>query len=158
MKIGELNQRQVAVLNRMLTGLPKKIRNKILREELRKAAKTLIAPSKAATPVRTGKLRKSVKVRSVKNAKGTKAANKSIQFAVGYSDKNFQGDTFYGSFLEFGWRVGKRQSKAKKAIDTRKKIPGRRMLGKVAEAKGPALLASTGSRILLRIQQEAKNG
>jgi len=148
-----INQRQVNTLKRMLTGLPKKIRNKILREELRRAAKTLIAPSRTATPVRTGQLRKSVKVRSVKSR-----GNKAIQFGVGYSGKNFQGDTFYGSFLEFGWKVGKRPSRASKALDTRKKIPARRMLGKVAESKGPALLSSAANRIIIRIQQEAKNG
>jgi hypothetical protein len=154
----QLNPRQVARIERMLRTLPTKIRNKILRQEMRKEAKTLVAPAKAATPIQTGRLRKSVKVRALKNAKGTKAANRSIQIGVGYSNKNFQGDTFYGSFLEFGWKLGKRPSRASKATDNRRQIPGRRMLGKVAEQYGPGLLTRLANAIGLRIQQEARNG
>lgn len=148
----QLNARQVDKVNRMLLTLPKTIRNKILRQELRKFGKELVAPSKAATPVATGKLRKSVKVRAQKRSRS------SIGVVVGYSEKPFTGDTFYGAFLEWGWRLGKRPSKAGKANDTRPTIPGRRMLGKVAEARGPGLLSRLAVAIGLRIQREARNG
>jgi HK97 gp10 family phage protein len=149
----QLDAKQVAKIERMLLRLPKGIRNKILRQELRKGAKTLVPPSKSATPVETGKLRRSVKVRAVKRSR------KSVGVLVGYNDKAYAGDTFYGSFLEWGWRQGKRPSRAirGKAGDTRKEIPGRRMLGKVAEAKGPALLDSVIKQIAQRIEAEARN-
>ena len=148
----QLNQRQVEKINRMLLTLPKSIRNKILRQELRKFGKELVSPSKAATPVRSGKLRKSVKVRAQKRTRS------SVGVVVGYSEKPFTGDTFYGAFLEWGWRIGKRPSRAAKSVDNRKQVPGRRMLGNVAEAKGPGLLSRLASSVGLRIQKEARNG
>jgi hypothetical protein len=148
----QLNARQVDKINRILLTLPKSIRNKILRQELRKFGKELVAPSKAATPVRSGKLRKSVKVRAQKRTRS------SVGVVVGYSEKPFAGDTFYGAFLEWGWRIGKRPSRAAKANDNRPQVPGRRMLGKVAEANGPGLLSRLAVAIGLRIQREARNG
>ena len=149
----QLDAKQVAKINRMLTALPKKIRNKILREELRKGAKTLLPASKAATPARTGKLRRSVKVRAVKRSR------KAVGVLVGYNDKAYAGDTFYGAFLEWGWKQGKRPSRAVQggASDNRKEIPGRRMLGNVAEAKGPGVLDAVINQIASRIQTEARN-
>lgn len=149
----QLDAKQVAKINRMLTALPKKIRNKILREELRKGAKTLLPASKAATPARTGKLRRSVKVRAVKRSR------KSVGVLVGYNDKAYAGDTFYGAFLEWGWKQGKRPSRVVRggASDNRKEIPGRRMLGNVAEAKGPGVLDAVITQIASRIQTEARN-
>ena len=149
----QLNPRQMAAINRMLLTLPKKIRNKILRQEMRKEAKALVAPSKAATPVRTGLLRKSVKVRAQKRTRS------SLGVLVGYSEKAFTGDTFYGAFLEWGWQLGKRPSKriAGTSADTRKKIPGRRMLGKVADKFGPSLLTRLANAVYSRIVTEARN-
>jgi HK97 gp10 family phage protein len=149
----QLDAKQVAKINRMLTALPKKIRNKILREELRKGAKTLLPASKAATPARTGKLRRSVKVRAVKRSR------KAVGVLVGYNDKAYAGDTFYGAFLEWGWKQGKRPSRTVRggASDNRKEIPGRRMLGNVAEAKGPGVLDAVINQIASRIQTEARN-
>jgi HK97 gp10 family phage protein len=147
----QADPRQIGKIRSMLINLPKKIRNKILREEMRKAAKTLVAPAKAATPVLSGKLRKSVKVRAAKKLK------QSIGVTIGYSEKPFTGDTFYGAFLEWGWRIGKRPSRAKRATDTRTQVPGRRMLGNVAESKGPGLLSRLIVAIGLRIQREARN-
>lgn len=146
------NKQQMESIKRMLLQLPKKIRNKILRQELRAAAKKLVAPSKAATPVRTGKLQKSVKVRAA-----TKRG--SVAMRVGYGEKNFTGKTFYGAFLEWGWRVGKRPSKrlAGTELDKRPKIEGREMLGKVAEKKGPELLDGLIKSISARLEVEAKN-
>lgn len=147
-----LDKKQTQAVKRMLAQLPKKIRNKIFRQELRKSAKKLVAPSKAATPTRTGKLKKSVKVRA-SNKKG------SIGIRVGYGEKSFTGETFYGSFLEFGWRVGKRPSKnvAGTDSDKRTKVPGKRMLGKVAEKEGPALLDAAVASIAKRVIEEARN-
>ena len=150
----QLNPRQVARIERMLRTLPKTIRNKILRQEMRREAKTLVAPSKAATPVKTGKLRKSVKVRAQKRSR------KGIGVFVGYSDKPFVGDMFYGAFLEWGWRIGKRPNKkiAGTSADKRKQVPERRMLGNVADKYGPGLLTRLANAIGNRVQQEARNG
>ena len=149
----QLNQQQVARVRRMVEQFPKKIRNKILRQELRKAAKTLVAPSKAATPVQTGKLKRSVKVRAVKRSR------KAIGVVVGYSDKAYTGQTFYGAFLEWGWKAGRRVSRSKNrtAPDTRTEIPGRRILAGVAERRGPSVLDSAIAEIAKRVEAEARN-
>jgi HK97 gp10 family phage protein len=149
--IANLNMKQVAEIKRMLVSLPKKIRNKILRKVLRESAKQLVAPSKAATPVRTGKLRRSVKVRAQKRSR------KSIGVFVGFSDKAFTGDTFYGAFLEWGWRLGKRPSRADRDSDTRRKVEGRKMLTRVAESKGPGLLNRAAQQVAQMIESEARN-
>jgi HK97 gp10 family phage protein len=145
---------QVRALQRMLENVPKKLRNKILRQELRKGAKILVPPSKAATPVRTGTLRRAVKVRAQKRSQ------KSVGVFVGYSEKGFTGDTFYGAFLEWGWRGGKRLSAAQirsGRTDTRVKQPGRFFLTRVANRRGPAVLTSVIKAVSKRVETEAKN-
>jgi HK97 gp10 family phage protein len=161
---------QVRALQRMLENVPKKLRNKILRQELRKGAKALVPPSKAATPARTGKLRRAVKVRAQKRSQ------KSVGVFVGYSEKGFTGDTFYGSFLEWGWRGGKRKSgvevlggrkkrrftqeqrdTVQSANDSRVKQPGRFFLTRVATTRGPAVLNAVIKSVSQRIETEAKS-
>ena len=171
MILGQLNERQVDRIVKMLTGMPAKIRNKILRRELRNAAKKLKPPARSATPVASGKLRRSVKVRAAKRSR------KGIGVLVGYNDKPYSGDTFYGAFLEWGYRWGKRKSaktvlresrrrrrltdaqraQVKAENDTRKKIPGKYMLTKVADANGPAVLDQAIVAIGKAIQDEARN-
>jgi len=161
---------QVRALQRMLENVPKKLRNKILRQELRKGAKILVPPSKAATTVRTGTLRRAVKVRAQKRSQ------KSVGVFVGYSEKGFTGDTFYGAFLEWGWRGGRRKSgkevlggrkkrrftqeqrDAVQAVnDSRVKNPGRFFLTRVANRRGPAVLTSVIKAVSKRVETEAKN-
>ena len=171
MILGELNARQVDRIVKMLTGMPAKIRNKILRRELRNAAKKLKPSARSATPVASGKLRRSVKVRAAKRSR------KGIGVLVGYNDKPYSGDTFYGAFLEWGYRWGKRRSaktilresrrrrrltdaqraQVKAENDTRKKIPGKYMLTKVADANGPAVLDQAIVAIGKAIQDEDRN-
>jgi hypothetical protein len=147
-----VDEKQARAVDRMLKNLPKGIRNKILREELRKSAKSMVGPAKAATPLgETGRLRKSVKVRAMKRSR------KSVGVVVGYGDKSFSGTTFYGSFLEWGWRIGKRPSRANKATDTRKKVEGRFMLTRVAEKLGPGVISRALTAIGYRITVEARN-
>lgn len=155
--IATLDRKQVEAIRRMLVQLPRKVRNKVLRQELRKAAKELVAPSKAAVPVRTGKLRKSIKVRA---AKKPDVKRGTLGVTVGYSNKDFSGDAFYGSFLEYGWKIGKRPSAAGKRSgipDTRRKVPGKFYLWKVADRLGPALVTKATLAIAKRVEQEAKN-
>lgn len=94
----------------------------------------LIRPAKALTPKRSGLLRKSCKVRNVKKKNG------SVGVSIGYSAKDFTGEGFYGSFIEYGWKAGKRR-KGKESADSRKKIPGQFNLKKVAEQNGDAATA-----------------
>lgn len=102
-----------------LNLLPAKISRKILREESRKSAKDILLPeAKRVVPKQTGALKKSIKVRALKRSQLRTGVR------IGYSAKDFTGDTFYGSFLEYGWRVGKRsaaQLRAQSFFSKRKK-------------------------------------
>lgn len=88
-----------------LKRLPINIQRKVLREESRRTAKTILLPvARKRVPKQTGILRKSIKVRSLKRSRVRTGVR------IGYSAKDFVGDTFYGSFLEYGWRLGKRSA------------------------------------------------
>ncbi len=77
--------------------------NAALRKATRKAAKQIILPAvKAAIPVDSGELEDALQVRALKSKKGRVGAT------VGFPDPLFKGDTFYGGFLEFGWKNTKR--------------------------------------------------
>lgn len=131
-------------LLRNLKRLPVKIQRKILREESRKTAKAILLPvAKERVPKQTGALRKSIKVRALKRSTVRTGVR------VGYAAKDFAGDTFYGSFLEYGWRVGKRGGKSSE--DKRRKIDGKYHLKSVADSRGEkakdAFLKQSASRI-----------
>lgn len=57
------------VFRKALDGLGKKLRGKIVRQALRKGAKVFAAEVKAHTPVESGKMKASVKVRGGKRKK-----------------------------------------------------------------------------------------
>jgi hypothetical protein len=89
------------------------------------ANSVLIGPAKALTPKRSGRLRRSCKVRTLKKRSG------SVGVSVGYSDKEFTGDAFYGGFIEYGWKAGKKGTG----------IAGQFNLKKVADQNGEAATA-----------------
>jgi HK97 gp10 family phage protein len=73
--------------------------NAALRRATRRAARDLIMPQvKDAVPEDSGFLRDNIKTRAMKKAKGK------IGHTVGFPDPLFRGDTFYGGFLEFGFK------------------------------------------------------
>jgi HK97 gp10 family phage protein len=99
------------------------MQKKILRKGLRAGAKVMQDAAKALAPVRTGKLQSSVKVRSGKSKKGV------IKINVGIGAKDFQGETFYGGFVEWLHRIGKRS-----LGDARKVVPANPFMEKAFEA------------------------
>lgn len=73
--------------------------NAALRKATRKAAKNIILTAvQGAIPVDTGELEDALQVRAIKGKKGR------IGHTVGFPDPLFTGDTFYGGFLEFGFK------------------------------------------------------
>lgn len=101
---------QTANLLKALKQFPGKVQRKILVQESRKAAKTyLLGQAKNAVPKQTGALRKSIKVRALKRSRVR------VGVRIGMAEKDFTGETFYGSFLEYGWRVGKRSAEQLRA-------------------------------------------
>lgn len=103
-----------------------KTANQIVSKAARVSAKLHLLPqSKASTPVQSGALRKSTKIRAIKRKKN------SAGVSVGYADKDFTGDVFYGGFIEYGFRVGDR-----KLGNSRTQVKGQGNLRKVAQANG----------------------
>lgn len=100
--------------------------NQLVGKAARVAAKAhLIKPAKAAMPMASGQLRKATKIRSIKRRRDSAGVQ------VGFSEKDFVGDQFYGAFQEYGFRVG-----PLRLGDARTKIAGRGMLRKVADQHG----------------------
>jgi HK97 gp10 family phage protein len=87
-------------LQRALQQLESKTRARFARQGMRKGMKLVLAEARAKAPVRTGRLKKSLRIKA---AKRRKKATISIRLAAGEGD--FKGDTFYGSFLEYGYHA-----------------------------------------------------
>lgn len=84
-------------LLKKLKTLEPKIAKKVLRQSLRAGAKIIQTAAKAKAPVKSGQLRKAIKVRAQKRTRrGTIGVNVSV------GEKDFAGEVFYGSFIEFG--------------------------------------------------------
>lgn len=72
--------------------------NGAMRKALKEAVTDIVLPQVLdLIPVDTGELEEQVKVRAIDRSRGK------IGFAVGFKDPLFQGDTFYGGFIEFGF-------------------------------------------------------
>lgn len=135
-------------LNRKLAALT----NQQAREAIKKAARPALKPclqtARRVAPKRSGKLRRSIKIRAIARSRSRIGA----RVTTSASDNVYSGKTFYGGFQEWGWRVGKRTSNADFGADkgkrrtiaqrlqatarnnTRKKIPGLNFLKKSANS------------------------
>lgn len=89
----------------LLATIERKFVRRTVNRGLRRTAKILRAVALPATPRKTGRLRRAVKVRRLRNAPRGQAA-----VAVIIGRKWFAGATFYGAFVEWGHGVGKRSS------------------------------------------------
>lgn len=76
---------------------PKSI-NDELRKAIRDALKEIVLPQvKDLIPVDSGELEDAIRVRAVKRSRSA------LGYWVGFPEPLFQGDTFYGGFIEFGF-------------------------------------------------------
>lgn len=93
----ELELKGVAETVGKLLTFPKKQATKAIRKGLRAGAKVMTAAVKAATPVRSGALRRAIKTRAMKRSRNKIGVRTTIG-AEGF----YKGKTFYGAFVEFG--------------------------------------------------------
>lgn len=91
-------------LEKKLKELPKGIRNKVIRQSLRAGAKIVHTETKAQAPVDSGLLKSALKVRAAKRSRKRIAVN------VQTKDGDYKGETFYGAFVTYGHRLGKRSA------------------------------------------------
>ena len=123
-------------LERKLKTLPTRVRNKVVRTALRDGAKIVQAETKSLAPVQTGLLKKSLKVRAMKRKKGRIGIN--VQMGAG----DYKGETFYGAFVEYGHKLGKRTNGIKRAQkkgaavgDSRPMVPGQHFMERAFDNK-----------------------
>lgn len=82
-----------------LAKLSVRVQRKSLRKALRAGAKVVLPVAKAKAPVATGALRDSIKVRSAGRMKRGR-----VGMLVETSEGNFQGKTYYGGPVEYGYK------------------------------------------------------
>ncbi len=128
-------------LIRKLKRLAKKDAKAIIRKATRQAAKIIAPRAKELAPKgpkskdhSPGQLRRAIKVRSMKRSRSR------IGAVVSMGDKSFAGDTYYGSFQNWG---------AKKA-----NIPAIEFLDRAAKQKGKQ--AGKKARDIIRRELEAR--
>jgi HK97 gp10 family phage protein len=109
-------------LLRKLRELPKKLENEIIDAALYDGGLPMLDRAKSLVPVDTGKLRDSLKIVTAPRRKNSHLVR------VGTDAGDYAGETFYGSFIEYGYKRGARKShrkmtEAQKAADTRPAVP-----------------------------------
>lgn len=101
---------------------------RIVRKVMREGAKVIQRESVALAPRKSGLVARSIKVRAGFRKKGT------FRYQVIIGAQNFQGDSFYGAFLNFGHKIGKRGSSK-----PRKQVAGSEWLNRAFHNKAPQL-------------------
>jgi HK97 gp10 family phage protein len=92
-------------LDRLLAALTPKLQKKISKDATKKAAKDIVLPeAKSRVPEDTGDLADSLVVRVVKRSRTR------IGHMVTTKDGFYEGDQFYGAFIEFGTKERKHKS------------------------------------------------
>lgn len=136
-------------LIRKLERLEKKDARRAIRRGSRAGIKIVTAAVKAAAPVgATGQLRKAIRTRAAKRSRRFIGAV--TRLGEGY----FKGETFYGSFQEFGWHSGKRRGKGKP--DNRKWIEGKHFMEEAAKRVGKTAGDVAIRQMRFEIEQAAK--
>lgn len=72
--------------------------NAEMRKATHEAVKEIVLPAVLdLIPVDTGELEDAIKIRAIKRSRGK------VGYYVGFADPLFQGDSYYGGFIEFGF-------------------------------------------------------
>jgi hypothetical protein len=123
-----------------------KTANQLVTKAARQSAKTyLLKPSKAAMPTRTGQLKKATKVRSMKRSR------RGAGVRVGFGEKDFVGDQFYGAFQEYGYRRG-----ARALGNSRQQVDGKKMLTNIAKKYGKQAAEYAARLIAIGLEKIAR--
>jgi HK97 gp10 family phage protein len=94
---------------KLLTGPQAK---EAIRKASRLAAKPVADAIKQLAPVESGRLKRSIRVRSIRRSRvriGSRVTTSKL-------DSVYQGKTFYAAFIEFGRKTGKRKSENRREI------------------------------------------
>ncbi len=86
-------------LNAKLARLSSKDAKALIRRAARPALKPVLGESRRLSPKREGTLRRSLAIRAIKRSR------RQVGARVTTKEGLFQGATFYGGFIEWGWRT-----------------------------------------------------
>ncbi len=134
-------------LAELLLKLPDSIARPAVKKGTRAGQKIIARATKRLAPRRTGRLVSSIKVKAMKRRRGRVGAV--VVTGKGF----FQGDTFYGAFLEFGWFAGKRRGGRKSRQSSHIELGHRKVEGKhfmERAARGKARSAGVVATAVIR--------
>lgn len=131
-------------VNKLLRALPGKVAKRVIGKAMKAALKPVQAASKANAPVKTGQLRKAIRVLAGRSRGGR------IVYKVVMGKGDFVGDEFYGSFQEYGWKTGKRGSSGRKVV------PGKHFMKRAFDATKDRAKADCEAAILAGVEKEAR--
>ena len=135
-------------LRRNLATLEPRVAKKVIRRALRAGSKIILDRAKATSPVLTGALRNSLRVRAM-----TRMRKSVLGMKVVTGKGFFTGETFYGAFVEFGHKIGSR-----KLGDQRKDVPGKHFIQEAAETMTSRVGSQVSKDIAAGIEAEWKHG
>ena len=129
-----------------LTGLGGRVAKKVVGQALRAGAKVVHEAAVASVPRRSGTFAGSLRVRSMRRRGG-------VGMRVRTQEGWYRGDAFYGAFVEFGHKVGRRPTTG--SADARRVIPGRHDIEKAAERVAPAATDAIADTLAAGIERES---
>ncbi|QDV24383.1 HK97 gp10 family phage protein [Aureliella helgolandensis] len=105
-----------ATLNAKLNALKSGKAKTLIRRASRVALKPVQEEAKRLAPVRSGRLRRSIKVRSMARSRRQIGS----RVTTNKNDRQFNGRFFYAGQIEYGWQAGKRATNESLGVPRRK--------------------------------------
>jgi HK97 gp10 family phage protein len=138
-------------LRKKLEGLTDKESKAVIRGAAREALKPIQRMAQDLAPRKTGRLRRSIRIRSLTRSRKRIGA----RITISNKDTQFTGRTFYGAFQEFGWRPGKRlaRSSSAGATDQRPRVPPKEFLKRAARSASSTAVNLFNSIVSKHIQK-----
>ncbi len=115
---------------RALANLSRDVKNKVLKKAMRDGAKFLRTGVRKAAPVKTGRLRRGIRVSGIKQSRRTGALSLQVYVLTGHQTRSRRDRTaaYYAHFQENGYTaVGSRR---RIGMTGRQPISGRKIAGK----------------------------
>jgi HK97 gp10 family phage protein len=142
---GEFEAIGFDALDKMLKVLPAKVGKKIAKKAMRAALKPVLKGARNNAPVKSGRLRKAIKIVTGRIRKGL------VSMFVGTKDGAFKGDEFYTGFQELGWKTGSR-----KGGGSRTQVEGEHFIKDAFEDNENKMLTILENELGKLIEAEAK--
>lgn len=158
----KLNIKGLDAVKRAFRELEPKLARRVIKQAQKKALAPIVSAIKAAMPVKSGKLRKSVRIRAAKGPKGSgrKTIASAVLVGAGAGGKNKKGEKlpWWAYLIEFGWTTGKRIRSAGKVVGRvgkQTKVEGKHIVRREMRSHESAAMEIVTREILEGIEREA---